>query len=119
VFTKPEMIYANKRFQLDNLHTKIIKNQQILQNNIRNKLSTYLTSLKNQINNNVIKINSKLKVYTGKLDALGPNGVLSRGYAIIRQDTKAISNINQIKLDKEVDVIMKDGKLIVKPIKKG
>jgi exodeoxyribonuclease VII large subunit len=119
VFTKPEMIYANKRFQLDNLHTKIIKNQQILQNSIKNKLSTFLTSLKNQTTNNVIKINSKLKVYNGKLDTLGPNGVLSRGYAIIRQEDKAISNLNQIKLDKEVDVIMKDGKLIVKPIKKG
>jgi exodeoxyribonuclease VII large subunit len=119
VFTKPEMIYANKRFHLDNLHTKIIKNQQILQNNIKNKLSTFLTSLKNQINNNVIKINSKLKVYNGKLDTLGPNGVLNRGYAIIRQEDMAISNLKQIKLDKEVDVIMKDGKLIVKPIKKG
>jgi exodeoxyribonuclease VII large subunit len=119
VFTKPEMIYANKRFQLDNLHTKIIKNQQILQNNIKNKLATFLTSLKNQITNNVIKINSKLKVYNGKLDTLGPNGVLNRGYAIIRQEDMAISNLNQIKLDKEVDVIMKDGKLIVKPIKKG
>jgi exodeoxyribonuclease VII large subunit len=119
VFTKPEMIYANKRFQLDNLHTKIIKNQQILQNNIKNKLSIFLTSLKNQIANNVIKINSKLKVYNGKLDTLGPNGVLNRGYAIIRQDAKAISNLKEISLDKEVDVIMKDGKLIVKPIKKG
>jgi exodeoxyribonuclease VII large subunit len=119
VFTKPEMIYANKRFQLDNLHTKIIKNQQILQNNIKNKLSTFLTSLKNQIANNVIKINSKLKVYNGKLDTLGPNGVLNRGYAIIRQEEKAISNLKEISLDKEVDVIMKDGKLIVKPIKKG
>jgi exodeoxyribonuclease VII large subunit len=119
VFTKPEMIYANKRFHLDNLHTKIIKNQQILQNNIKNKLSTFLTSLKNQITNNVIKINSKLKVYNGKLDTLGPNGVLNRGYAIIRQEDMAISNLKQIKLDKEVDVIMKDGKLIVKPIKKG
>jgi exodeoxyribonuclease VII large subunit len=119
VFTKPEMIYANKRFQLDNLHTKIIKNQQILQNNIKNKLTIFLASLKNQITNNVIKINSKLKVYNGKLDTLGPNGVLNRGYAIIRQEDMAISNLNQIKLDKEVDVIMKDGKLIVKPIKKG
>jgi exodeoxyribonuclease VII large subunit len=119
VFTKPEMIYANKRFHLDNLHTKIIKNQQILQNNIKNKLSIFLSSLKNQINNNVIKINSKLKVYNGKLDTLGPNGVLNRGYAIIRQEDMAISNLKQIKLDKEVDVIMKDGKLIVKPIKKG
>ena len=119
VFTKPEMIYANKRFQLDNLHTKIIKNQQILQNNIKNKLSTFLTSLKNQIANNVIKINSKIKVYNGKLDTLGPNGVLNRGYAIIRQEEKAISNLKEISLDKEVDVIMKDGKLIVKPIKKG
>jgi exodeoxyribonuclease VII large subunit len=119
VFTKPEMIYANKRFQLDNLHTKIIKNQQILQNNIKNKLSIFLTSLKNQIANNVIKINSKLKVYNGKLDTLGPNGVLNRGYAIIRQEEKAISNLKEISLDKEVDVIMKDGKLIVKPIKKG
>ena len=119
VFTKPEMIYANKRFQLDNLHTKIIKNQQILQNNIKNKLSTFLTSLKNQIANNVIKINSKLKVYNGKLDTLGPNGVLNRGYAIIRQEAKAISNLKEISLDKDVDVIMKDGKLIVKPIKKG
>jgi exodeoxyribonuclease VII large subunit len=119
VFTKPEMIYANKRFQLDNLHTKIIKNQQILQNNIKNKLSTFLTSLKNQIQNNVIKINSKLKVYNGKLDTLGPNGVLNRGYAIIRQEAKAISNLKEINLDKDVDIIMKDGKLIVKPIKKG
>ena len=119
VFTKPEMIYANKRFQLDNLHTKIIKNQQILQNNIKNKLSTFLTSLKNQIQNNVIKINSKLKLYNGKLDTLGPNGVLNRGYAIIRQEEKAISNLKEISLDKQVDVIMKDGKLIVKPIKKG
>jgi exodeoxyribonuclease VII large subunit len=119
VFTKPEMIYANKRFQLDNLHTKIIKNQQILQNNIKNKLSTFLTSLKNQIQNNVININSKLKVYNGKLDTLGPNGVLNRGYAIIRQEAKAISNLKEINLDKDVDIIMKDGKLIVKPIKKG
>jgi exodeoxyribonuclease VII large subunit len=119
VFTKPELIYANKRFRLDNLHTKIIKNQQILQNNTKNKLSNYLINMKNELTVKINHVNANLKLYNGKLNALGPNRVLERGYAIIKQENMAISSVKQIKLDQDAEVILKDGKVIVKPIKKG
>lgn len=47
---------------------------------------------------------------TGKLDAMSPLKVLSRGYAVVQgKEKEVISSIQQIEIGRNVDVILKDG----------
>ena len=45
IFTKPELMYVNKRLNLDNLHTKLIKNNQILRSNTQARIKNYLLKI--------------------------------------------------------------------------
>ena len=119
IFTKPELLYANQRFKLDNLHTKLIKNQALLNNTIKAKVRNYLLKIETSTKSFVESKSNSLKVVVGKLDSLGPNNVLNRGYAILSQNNVALSAIKDINMNLEAEIRMKDGKLIVKPIKKG
>jgi exodeoxyribonuclease VII large subunit len=119
IFTKPEMLYVNKRLQLDNLHTKLIRNQELRKANISNKINNYYLRISNSIKQQISLKTNSLQVFNGKLSTLGPTQVLDRGYAIIRQDDQVLSGLKDMKLDKDLMIQMKDGKIIVKPIKKG
>jgi exodeoxyribonuclease VII large subunit len=119
IFTKPEMLYVNKRLQLDNLHTKLIRNQELRKTNISNKINNYYLRISNSIKQQISLKTNSLQVFNGKLSTLGPTQVLDRGYAIIRQENQVLSGLKNLKIDKELMIQMKDGKLIVKPIKKG
>lgn len=119
IFTKPELLYANQRFKLDNLHTKLIKNQALLNNTIKAKVRNYLLKIETSTKSFVELKSNSLRVIVGKLDSLGPSNVLNRGYAILSQNKVALSGIKDINMNLEAEISMKDGKLIVKPIKKG
>ncbi|TYQ13374.1 UNVERIFIED_CONTAM: exodeoxyribonuclease VII large subunit [Acetivibrio alkalicellulosi] len=53
----------------------------------------------------------KLKFYIGKLDALSPLSVLSKGYGVIRTKEKGvlIKSINDVGIGEEVEIGLKDG----------
>lgn len=57
-----------------------------------------------------------LKVQSGKLDAVSPLGVLSRGYSIVLKipEKKPVSSINEVEEKDSVQIIVKNGKIICK-----
>ncbi len=64
---------------------------------------------------------SKLAISSGKLDALSPLAVLSRGYSIVQTDSNTVRSVGEVSPGENVTVRMLDGiiKAEVKEIKKG
>jgi exodeoxyribonuclease VII large subunit len=52
------------------------------------------------------------------LDALSPLKVINRGYSIVESGNKTINSVNQVEVDQEIKVKLKDGSLITKVISK-
>lgn len=52
---------------------------------------------------------NKLSVIAGKLDALSPLSVISRGYSIVYKDNNTITSVNNIKKGDNVSVRLSDG----------
>lgn len=131
VLTQPEYIYANRQLHLDNMYSKLInaERQNIVEtslllhnyeNTFKNDLiqivnnkSKRLSDLDNLIRTRFVDIYSKIKYkfipMVGKLDALSPLKVLSRGYSIIEVDNKIISSIDDIEVNDKVKIKMFDG----------
>ena len=51
----------------------------------------------------------RLAVLTRALEAVNPNAVLSRGYAVIRRDGEAVSSAAALRPDDLIDIRMRDG----------
>lgn len=64
-----------------------------------------LRSIKNKINYE----DGKLRELTGKLEAMSPNRIVSRGYAVVYANGKLAPSIDFVKLDDEVEIHMKGG----------
>ena len=97
-------------------------------NEIRNmeffsNLPRYIESINSQIklieydlNNKVLNLinnyRSSLNQYDTLLNALNPQNVLKKGYSIIKnQENKILSTVEEIKANKQLTLIMSDGKI--------
>ena len=49
-----------------------------------------------------------------KLEVLNPLNTLKRGYAIVRDDTKVITDVNKIKKNDVINIELSNGKIISK-----
>jgi exodeoxyribonuclease VII large subunit len=87
VFTRPEQMLDNFRMRLDEKETNLNRaiGQKLLQ--------------KQQITASV----------AGKLDAMNPLSILSRGYATISREGLSITSVKQIKENDTLDIRMADG----------
>lgn len=54
---------------------------------------------------------TKLSVSAGKLDALSPLSVLSRGYAIVNLENKRIKSVNDVSVGDRISVRLTDGEI--------
>ncbi len=80
----------------------------------------YITEKLTTLTNSVFENNkSKLSALAGKLDALSPLGVISRGYALVEKDGKPITKISNLKKDDSVCVKLSDGSFNAKVIEIG
>ena len=59
----------------------------------------------------VAKARDSFSAYVGKLDALSPLAILSRGYAIAEKDGKVIASCGDIKADDSLNIILSDGEI--------
>jgi exodeoxyribonuclease VII large subunit len=87
---------------------KLTQNLQYI-DNIQNKL-IYL------MQNKIADRRGKFSVLTGKLDALSPLRVLSRGYAYVEKDKHVVRNVKLLKSGDEIQLNMCDGKAHCKVI---
>ena len=60
----------------------------------------------------------KMSMLIGKLDALSPLKVLNRGYSFITYNKQIIKSVNDINIDDQIDLSLKDGNIKAKVISK-
>jgi exodeoxyribonuclease VII large subunit len=95
--------FTNSMQSLINNQQDIIKNKQAL---LKSNMQNLLNNKKNLINygkelNNLFKINyinqsNTINILKEKLNSLNPRNVLERGYAILKVNNQAITNISQL-----------------------
>lgn len=130
----PSLLYDQETQKLDELQKQLTRNLEqtvtrnnhkldILQNKLRittiynktfqfrqdfNRLNMLQTQLVNRI------ISQKKQVLTSKLaqlDALSPTQIMLRGYSIIEKNDKIITSKNDLKIDDDITINLKDGKI--------
>ncbi|MCD8883418.1 exodeoxyribonuclease VII large subunit [Mammaliicoccus sciuri] len=130
----PSLLYDQETQKLDELQKQLSRNLEqtvtrnnhkldILQNKLRittiynktfqfrqdfNRLNMLQTQLVNRI------ISQKKQVLTSKLaqlDALSPTQIMLRGYSIIEKNDKIITSKNNLKIDDDITINLKDGKI--------
>ena len=75
----------------------------------------YLNEKLVNLTTSVIEANrSKVNALCGKLDALSPLGVISRGYSVTKSKEKIIKSVKDVKIDDEITVNLSDGLLTAK-----
>ena len=67
-----------------------------------------------QIDKNLKENKNEIGKYISLLSNLSPLNVLKRGYSIALKEGKNINTIKDIKIDEEIEVLLKDGKLKAK-----
>ena len=61
----------------------------------------------------------KLKGLVGRTHSLSPLAVLSRGYAVVSKDGKALKNTEGVSVGDEVELRLQNGKLIAEVTQVG
>ncbi|MEB8264312.1 exodeoxyribonuclease VII large subunit [Mammaliicoccus sciuri] len=130
----PSLLYDQETQKLDELQKQLSRNLEqtvtrnnhkldILQNKLRitpiyNKTFQFrqdfnrLNMLQIQLVNRIIS--QKKQVLTNKLaqlDTLSPTQIMLRGYSIIEKDDKIITSKNDLKIDDDITINLKDGKI--------
>ncbi|MCY1028706.1 exodeoxyribonuclease VII large subunit [Mammaliicoccus sciuri] len=130
----PSLLYDQETQKLDELQKQLSRNLEqtvtrnnhkldILQNKLRitpiyNKTFQFrqdfdrLNMLQTQLVNRIIS--QKRQAQTSKLaqlDALSPTQIMLRGYSIIEKDDKIITSKNDLKIDDDITINLKDGKI--------
>jgi len=59
----------------------------------------------------ISKAEKELSYLSGKLDAISPLKVLSRGYGAVLKDEKSVKSVNDVEIGDEISLIMQDGTL--------
>ena len=109
------------------IHTKIIKSNNKLNNQILNKrlpmnkiknekliLNNLVNIFYNSMNLNIIKNKNKFKNIMILLNSSSIDKILKKGYAIIRQNGKIVTKAKKILLNKRIEIQFVDGKIFAK-----
>lgn len=97
------------------------KRLEIVSNNLIDKYYSKYDKLQalftpNLLLRNITKFEELVDKLIDKSILLNPFNVMLKGYAMIEQDEKIIKSIDEVDLSKNMDVLMHDGLLEVKPI---
>lgn len=118
ILNNPKMLYFNKLEVYKNLYTRLNKNMDIILTNNRTKL--FRLSESYVINNPSVLYKfkkQKLQSIISKLDVMNPMNTLKRGYAIIKDKDKVVSSIHDVKMNRELEIKLKDGIINTKVVK--
>jgi len=89
ILNNPNVLYENKLISISNMKSNLIKNI--------NKI----------LNDNINKINTiKLKI-----DLLNPSNILDKGYSLVYKNGVVVSDISNIDVSDNIDIIVKNGKI--------
>lgn len=111
---RPELLYAEKQLQLNYLQQRLVS----IKDKTFIKTSAYLDAKKQELKQKLLGLiqNSKHRHQTcvAKLDMLSPLKVLTRGYSITSINEKPITSVTNVKIEDEISILLKDGKLKAK-----
>ena len=80
--------------------------------NEQRKELVYLAEKLSSLTNSVLDSNkSKVSALAGKLDALSPLSVISRGYALVEKDDKPVTSVKNLMVGQNVLIKLSDGTL--------
>lgn len=80
--------------------------------NEQRKELVYLTEKLSILTNSFLDTNkSKISALAGKLNALSPLSVISRGYAIVEKDNKPVTKVKDLKKDDVISIKLSDGQV--------
>ena len=120
ILSRPLSMYEIKEQKLDILIDNLNKAMSKLMDNTKIKVFTLKNSYVLNNPSMLYKYKSdSLEHIISKLNLLNPLNTLSRGYSIIKKDSKVVSSIKKIKKDDEVKITLKDGEVTSKIIKVG
>lgn len=110
---------GQKYFEIDQISHNLINAEErkiIFENNfLNNKKIHFINNCNEWINQKFYE----LGLLETSLKKINPKEILDKGYAKIEQDNKPISTIKNIDINKNLIIILKDGKVESKIIKKG
>ncbi len=87
--------------------------------NLNIKINLDKNSLINSFQNYLNEKFYEIGIFENTLNKINPQNILNRGYAKVEQDNKSINSAKQIDLNKEMNIVFKDGVIVASPLKKG
>jgi exodeoxyribonuclease VII large subunit len=90
ILNNPNVLYDSEKEKINNLKVNLFKN-------ITNILEKNATSI------NTLKV---------KLDLLNPDNILDKGYSIVHKDGKIIKNINDLGINDDINIMVKNGNIL-------
>ena len=89
ILNNPKVLYESKIDKNNKLKSDLLKSMNLIINNNKNRLE-------------------KIRL---KIDLLNPDNILDKGYSLVYKDGVLVSDINNIKLDDSIDIMVKNGKI--------
>lgn len=96
---------------IDNLHNKLIHIVTRKIDEQKRKLDLEKTKISNIGKNILSKRKGDFSALVGKLDALSPLKILTRGYAFVQKDDNIVKSINEVEIGDKIVLHLNDGKL--------
>ncbi len=99
-----------KRERLERVSDKpMFKDPSIFFESHRDCVTGLFDRAEQAINSSILAMSNDIRVVSGKLDALSPLGVLSRGYSIVEKDGGVVFGVDRITVGDNVSLRFKNG----------
>ena len=115
VIKNPLIMYEGKKqkldYLIDSLNKILIKKYESAKHKFELLKNNYILSKPELLyKEEILKLNNLIE----KLELINPLGVLKRGYTLTYQDNKVINDINNIKIDSNIDIKFHNGSVSAK-----
>ena len=111
-------IPGEKSKELYYLKNQLSSNGSGLYNKTQLQIRQLKTMMDSDINSYYRHLRDNLTLNTEMIESLGPLSVLRRGYSVSRQNEKVLKSVDDIDLNKDMEIRYADGYVISKPLKK-
>jgi len=119
IFRDPQRLTESKSKRLDHVIDKLeLLNpiNRLIQSKI--DLVNTTKSLNNYYERYIIKKQNNFAITINRLELLNPLSIMSKGYSVVKSKGKVIKSIDQINIDDQIDILVSDGVLNARIIKK-
>ena len=119
ILKNPLSIYEIKEQKLDNLLDRL---QLFMTNRIKEDTLKYHKVIDNKLFKNPVKIlenkEYQFNILLKTITVLNPMKLLESGYSIVKNKDEVITSIKLVKVNDNIDITLKDGKLVAKVVSK-